>query len=335
MGDRSAFFKNIGKCPEGHFIHHAVALTDRIGNTRSDERRVARFIHALHIPLRPEQRQIRHGRRLDLVMHPGHGAADAFIHRHVFSGVQHVFGRVIRIAMCRHKVDRHMVCRCILQKLRYPVRGRGRRSSDTQPWAYPLQGASRVRVEIEITLLARNAIPEIDIRLVPHLEIPLRDFINTVTIDQVLREVLYQVVPAFHALRRRNILLVPERMQRIRIEGQLLRHKADLDQRPHAILQQAIVNLVDVGEVIDRVAVLVLVINTDFVVKDRVEAHVFEIGDLLHGTQILAIAFPQREDGAARTEHLVPEMRERSRLRLCINGDHFLCQRRLRRYDNR
>ena len=43
--------------------------------------------------------------------------------------------------------------------------------------------------------------------------------VDAITIDKMLGEVGHQVIPALHALGRRDILLVPERMQRIGIEG--------------------------------------------------------------------------------------------------------------------
>ena len=63
-------------------------------------------------------------------------------------------------------------------------------------------------------------------------------------------------------------------MQRVGIEGQLLGHEADLDDRADAILQQAIVDLIDIGKVVDRVAVLVLVVDSDLVMQDGVKAHI-------------------------------------------------------------
>ena len=68
-------------------------------------------------------------------------------------------------------------------------------------------------------------------------------------------------------------------MKRVGIEGELFRHEADLDDGLDAVLQQAVVDLVDVGEVIDGVAVLVFVVDADFVVKDGVKTDVLEIGD--------------------------------------------------------
>ena len=65
---------------------------------------------------------------------------------------------------------------------------------------------------------------------------------------------------------------------RVWIGRQLARHKADLDKRPYAVFQQPIVNLVDVGEVVNRVAMLVFVIDPHFIVQDRVKPHIAKAG---------------------------------------------------------
>jgi hypothetical protein len=52
-----------------------------------------------------------------------------------------------------------------------------------------------VSIKIVIALVARNAVPEIDIRFVPYLEVPLRYFVDAVTIDQVLRDYRWTGVP--------------------------------------------------------------------------------------------------------------------------------------------
>src|SRR6202012_1397469 len=117
---------------------------------------------------------------------------------------------------------------------------------------------------------------------------------------------------------------VPEGMKRVGVEGQLLGHEADFDEGTDAVLQQAIVNLVDVSEVVDGVAVLVEVVDAHLVVKDCVEAHVLEVRDLPDGAHVIAIALAQRENGAAGAEHLIPEVRKGCGRRLRIDMHDFL-----------
>jgi hypothetical protein len=70
-------------------------------------------------------------------------------------------------------------------------------------------------------------------------------------------------------------------------------------------------NLVDVGEVVDRISLLVLVVNANFVMQDVMKTYVAEFCDSFYLAQIAAIALPQREYRSPGTERLLPEMRER------------------------
>jgi hypothetical protein len=94
-------------------------------------------------------------------------------------------------------------------------------------------------------------------------------------------------------------LLVPEGVKRIGIEGQLLWHEADLYHRANAELQQPIVDLIDIRKIVDRVAVLILVIDPNFVMQDGMKAHVLEICYLLYRAQVVAIALTQGKHGAS------------------------------------
>ena len=110
-------------------------------------------------------------------------------------------------------------------------------------------------VELEIRRLLRLTRPEINVWLVPNLEVPLRYLIYPVPLDQMLCKCPHQRIPLRIVLGRRNILLVPERMNGLRIRSQLVRHKADLDKWPHTLIEQPIVDLIHIGEVVDRLPV--------------------------------------------------------------------------------
>src|SRR3954447_16971564 len=97
-------------------------------------------------------------------------------------------------------------------------------------------------------------------------------------------------------------------MECIGVEGQLLGHEADLDHRTYSVLEKPVIDLIDIGEVVDRVPVLILVVDADFIVKDGVKSHIAKAGDLFDCAQIIAVTFAEREDSAARTEHLLPKV---------------------------
>src|SRR5262249_12096589 len=110
----------------------------------------------------------------------------------------------------------------------------------------------------------------------------------------------------------------------VRIESQLLWHEADFYHWANTELQQTIVDLIDIREVVDRVALLILVIEPDFVMEDGMKAHVLEICYLLDRPQVVSVAFAERQDGATGAEHLLPEMREGCGLRRGVNLDLLL-----------
>ncbi len=78
-------------------------------------------------------------------------------------------------------------------------------------------------------------------------------------------------------------MLVPEGMRR-QIGGQLARHEAEFHEGLYSVLQQAVVDLIDVGEVVDRMALGVFVVNAHLVLEDGVKADVLKTGNALHGT---------------------------------------------------
>ena len=87
--------------------------------------------------------------------------------------------------------------------------------------------------------------------------------------------------------------MVPKRLRHI-LGSQFFGHETQLDKRAHAGGQQAVVDLIHVAEVELGMALGIFVIDSDFVVKDGVEAHVFESGNLLDLAEIVAIAIAQR-----------------------------------------
>ncbi len=195
-----------------------------------------------------------------------------------------------------------------------PGRLRRRRPTHPQTRISPLDGPGGVIVELKIGRLFRLSSPKVDIRLIPDFEIPLRDFVHAVAIDQMFREVINQRLPFRIILRRRRKGMIPERVRGQRC-SQRARHEAHLDEGPHAVVQQSIINLIDVGPVVDRLSLRVFRINPHVVVEDRMKANVANVGGRFHGPKLAPVAFAERQNCAARTEHLFPVMWKRARCR--------------------
>ena len=212
--------------------------------------------------------------------------------------------------MAADEIHRHAGFVHVFQERRNPRRLRGCRTAHANLRTHRFQRAHGVVVQFEIGRLLGIAAPEIDIGFVPYLEIPARDFIDAVAIDEVPRERLDHGVPFRIAFRRHHVGAVPERVVLRRIGTQRLRHEAQFDERFDPVRQEAVVDLVDVGKVVGNPAVLIAIHDADVVVEDAVEAHVLEAGGRVHGVEILAVVVAQRQHRATRTERLLPEVRE-------------------------
>jgi DNA-binding response OmpR family regulator len=134
----------------------------------------------------------------------------------------------------------------------------------------------------------------------------------------MLGEVANQIIPLRIVLRRSNNLLVPEGVN-ILAGGQLLGHEADFNKGTNSVLQQVIVDLVHIRKVVNRLSVLVFVVNSNLIVEDGVEAHVAKAGNFFHLAELIAITLAKAENGPSRAEHLLPKMRKRSRGRVGID----------------
>src|SRR5215472_13679307 len=114
----------------------------------------------------------------------------------------------------------------------------------------------------------------------------------------MLREMGNEITPFIVARGRRNDRCVPKGMTNF-FGRELARHKTQFDERTNAILQQAVINLVDVGEIINWRAAGVFAVHPYFVLEDRMEADVFEMRDAFDLAQIAAIGVTQAEDRTA------------------------------------
>lgn len=183
--------------------------------------------------------------------------------------------RVVSIDVRRDEIQGDIVFGGVLNHAVHP-RGRRRvRAADAELGADALQRFRGSIVELVIGLLLGIAGPEEYVRLIPDFEVLPRDLVDALAFDQMLRELMDQVAPAGVILWRIDIVVVPKWMRAIR-RCELLGHKAQFDKRPDAILEEDVVDLVDVGKIVNGSAQGIFVIDADFIVKIRVEADVPE-----------------------------------------------------------
>jgi len=77
------------------------------------------------------------------------------------------------------------------------------------------------------------------------------------------------------------------------LRGKLARHEAELHKRANVIFQQAIIDLIDVGKIIDCFSPGTLVVQADFIMEDGMKPDVGKPRCVLDFTQVVAIAFAQ------------------------------------------
>src|SRR2546423_14056811 len=104
----------------------------------------------------------------------------------------------------------------------------------------------------------------------------------------MLNEVRNEIFPFIPILRGRNDRMVPKGVQHL-LGGELLWHKTQFNKRSHSILEEAIVNLIDVRIIVDGRTVAAFVVQTNFIVKDRMESNVFKSRGVLNSAKVLAI----------------------------------------------
>ena len=180
------------------------------------------------------------------------------------------------LGMKRNEVERHtpavgraLVVQAMLQKTlkkrACPGAGwsRARRSAHLR--AGQRRPHARNRIVVELEVLGRRPMPIIDVRLIPHFEIPGAHLLPAVAFHQVRGVSLHQLAPQLVVLGwivRRPSHGVGRIVQLVRADPrhrrrQVLRHKAQLHHRPHARPLELIESLIGNREVVDRLAILV------------------------------------------------------------------------------
>src|ERR1700740_1865038 len=105
-----------------------------------------------------------------------------------------------------------MVFDAVADEASDPSRLRRGRATHAETGVHGFQRPSRHIVEMIVGLLLWIAGPEVEVRLVPDFEIPLRNFIDSVALDKMLCKMRNEVTPLLVACWRRNDRRIPEWM---------------------------------------------------------------------------------------------------------------------------
>ena len=270
-------------------------------------------------------------------MHHLDGAVDHGFARNVFVDVEDVGCGVVGVDVGGDEVDGDVVGVDVLEEGRDPCGLRGRGASDLETRGDGLEIARGVVIELKVGLLFWIATPEVEVGFVPDFELPGGDFVDAVACDEVGGESLDHGVPEDVVPGRGDVGMAEEGVEEGGIERHLFGHEAELDEGTDVLGEEAVVDFVDVEEVVGggvvgglrgEAGVLCLtgrVVEADLVVEDAVEADGLEVGGFLHGVEIGAVVGTESEDGAAGAEGLLPEVGEGRGGGVGINADWLGC----------
>jgi hypothetical protein len=78
-----------------------------------------------------------------------------------------------------------------------------------------------------------------------------------------------------------------------RLRGKFPGHEADLYEWANVIFQQAIINLIDVREIVDGFSRGIFIVQANFIMQDRVKSDVLESGRRLDLAKVMTIALAE------------------------------------------
>src|SRR5258708_5783423 len=209
----------------------------------------------------------------------------------------------------RHGVERLTQCLSVLDRLWVHIEIAGGWSPHTNLRIDLLDRQRRDFVQLKILCLRTTAKERlIEIRLVPHLEVPSSHLVDSVTRNPLLYQCLHQIPPLVGVGRRAPVRMPPKR--RVLDRCDLARRKPKLDKRPYSPLQHPVVKVVDILEVVDRLPRIILAIYPHVVMEDTVKSDVLKAIVLSRLRQFLLPRRPQSFVRASCTDNLAPEVHE-------------------------
>ena len=215
-------------------------------------------------------------------------------------GVEGIVGGV---GMAGDEVDRQLVLRAVVEEFLYPhalplllvdfllriehrllvvsalaavalvgnevARGR---TAHAQLWVDALHGLRRHLIEVEVLALRTVEESEVEVRLVPHLKIPLAHLVQAVAVDDVLAESLHEGTPLRHLrLVVGHAVAIPH-LQFAAVLGDALGEERQFDEGAYAEVEHTVVDLVDVLPIVYHAAVGLLEVDAHVVVEQAVHS---------------------------------------------------------------
>ncbi len=207
------------------------------------------------------------------------------------------------------EISRQVVAGAVVQELLHPgIRGGGR-PADPERRVHGLDRQKRVTKQLEI-VVPRPGPERGQVGLVPDFEKPLTHLLDAVPVDPMAHQLADQRRPLIVVPRRRDVASIVE--DGVVAGCERFRHEAQLDERPHADRQQKVPDPIGVEERIEQL-VLMADERPHVIVQQAVEAHVAEAQLLVAPAQLILPVRPERQEGVAAPDRVLPGMGERGR----------------------
>ena len=155
-------------------------------------------------------------------------------------------------------------------------------------------------IELEVFRLPCG--PEsVEVGLVPDFEIPIPHFVSPVAFGQMSHELVDELVPLLIRLGWRDVPLPPE--DRLLATGQRFGHEPQFDDRANLqIPHEEVIHAINVGPVVNELAVSSDFHDVHFLVQQAMESHVFKAAGFFQKPQVALVFRPQMDDRPIRSD---------------------------------
>ena len=315
----AAFLEDVRECPEAH-ARHLLGVAELFQNERRGEIGVVHRVDRgrRRVPLRDVDGNVAMKLPADLrqLFVEAVGHMPEILHEVDVIAAETVDlrqGRVLGVEPVlveRNEVQRQVFLAAEMHKRSDEVEPGAGRTADRIILVHGFDRMDGMPVKLQIGvkhggLLA--GIPEnIQVGFVPNLETPGFDLVFAVAFGPVADGRSDKIGPALVVLRRSHVGLPPE--DRGLAGSELFGHEGKFDKRLDADGKQEIEHVVDVHEVVDRIALFVLVVHAHFVMEEPVGAQIAEPELFLAFRELFAPGVAQTFADAPRADAVAPDV---------------------------
>ena len=227
------------------------------------------------------------------------------------------------VSVIGNEVEREFLLVAVVDQFLDEDRARAGGAADGVILVDGFHGLGGMFVEFEVfgeTVFFGETPEDIEVRFIPDLETPGLDFIRAVTVGPVLDERPDEGIPLLVFFRRGHVGFPPE--DRILVFAvafiletvgrEFFRHESEFDEGLHADGEQEIVHIINIHEVVDGIAFLILGVHAHFIVEQAVRAKITESEFLVAVFQLLAPGVAETFSDPSGSDTVAPDHGTRS-----------------------